>query len=296
MATVNSGCYSIWPLKLYETVVNEVNAKIATGGDIKEVFKGLSGAVEYNAFYSLFSHLWVRRIKKEVRNYDARRMAEILDRVKVGRESLFDIAINAGFSPYKLAKLYAECAFEKGFDLSRFVKNPSLVHDVRLREDLLRCIADDPVNCSRSEIIKATVGTEFEELLIELLDERQICFETEAELRARGKPKTPDILLLIPMAVQLDDGRQHIVNWIDSKGMFADKHTYNEQGEQLRGYVNRYGTGLVIYWYGFTEDVQSAGGQNVLVLDSFPEKWVFPTGEEATTGLSAPSFDALVHG
>ena len=129
--------------------------------------------------------------------------------------------------------------------------------------------------------------------MIELLHQRKICFETEAELRARGKPKTPDILLLIPMAVEVN-GQQHIVNWIDSKGMFADKLTFHEQGEQLRGYVNRYGAGLVIYWYGFSEDVRGAGGQTILVVDNFPDKWIFPTGEQAEAdGSTEPVFDGI---
>ena len=55
-----------------------------------------------------------------------------------------------------------------------------------------------------------------------------ICFETEAELRLRGKPKTPDIVLMIPMIVRFGNGRSHLVNWIDSKGMFADAETFKE--------------------------------------------------------------------
>jgi hypothetical protein len=280
-------------MTLYESVAGGLQDAIAKGSSIDDLFEQYANNVEYNAFFSLYSHIWVRRMKREVRNYDTRRMAEILDRVKTRGESLFDIAMNAGFSPYKLAKMYTECAFEKGFDLSRFVKNPALVHDVRLRGDLLRCVSDDPVNCNRSDVIKATVGVEYEELLIELLHQRKICFETEAELRARGKPKTPDILLLIPMAVEVN-GQQHIVNWIDSKGMFADKLTFHEQGEQLRGYVNRYGAGLVIYWYGFSEDVRGAGGQTILVVDNFPDKWIFPTGEQAEAdGSTEPVFDGI---
>ena len=70
------------------------------------------------------------------------------------------------------------------------------------------------------------------------------CFETEAELRLQGKPKTPDVLLMVPLAVRLpnirgtamtdvDRKRNHdssgsldtpseiisVVHWIDSKGM-----------------------------------------------------------------------------
>jgi len=39
--------------------------------------------------------------------------------------------------------------------------------------------------------------------------------------------------------------------------------------EQYQRYVNRFGPGLVIYWHGFLEILNSKD-QDVLVLDSFP--------------------------
>ena len=78
------------------------------------------------------------------------------------------------------------------------------------------------------DIRKNCIGKEFEEYLEVRLRDLSICFETEAELRMRGKPKTPDILLMIPMTVRLKDGSCYLVNWIDSKGMFADAETFKE--------------------------------------------------------------------
>jgi CDAN1-interacting nuclease 1 len=279
-------------IPIYERVNAALESAVADGKDVEPIFDSFSHVMEYNALYSLYSQIWVRRIKRETRCFsDSRRMAEILDRVK-GGEKIFDIAMQLGFSPYKLAKLYCECAFSKTFQLPRLVENAGLVQNDKLRKDLLKCISDDPVNSNRSEILKSTVGAEYEEILMELLSAKKICFETEAELRARGKPKTPDILLLIPMIVESSCGRRHVVNWIDSKGMFADKTTFNEQAEQLNGYVNRYGKGLVIYWYGFSQDVPDNCGDDILVVDTFPEHWIFPTGEIADETFD-PAFDNI---
>jgi hypothetical protein len=68
------------------------------------------------------------------------------------------------------------------------------------------------------------------------------CFETESELRLQGKPKTPDVLLMVPLALKLPCSPRQaamrkvgkgvqdsseateydvsIVHWIDSKGTF----------------------------------------------------------------------------
>ena len=39
--------------------------------------------------------------------------------------------------------------------------------------------------------------------------------------------------------------------------------------EQLLGYVNRFGSGLVIYWYGYVQS-QEALDKDILVRDNFP--------------------------
>ena len=78
------------------------------------------------------------------------------------------------------------------------------------------------------DVRKNCIGNEFEDYLESRLRNLSICFETEAELRMRGKPKTPDILLMIPMTVRSSSGNSHLVNWIDSKGMFSDAETFKE--------------------------------------------------------------------
>jgi len=129
-------------------------------------------------------------------------------------------------------------------------------------------------------------------------------FETEADLRNKGKAKTPDVLLLIPMMTKYslrsitgkivcEDVVASNINWIDSKAIFADEITFNENKvEQFQGYVNRYGRGMVIYWHGFVDSVVSDitnDNESIVVVDHFPDEWRFPTGELATVD-HVPSF------
>lgn len=62
-----------------------------------------------------------------------------------------------------------------------------------------------------------------------------------------------------------------LVSWIDSKATFGDDRIHTRQyEEQYSTYVNRYGPGLVIYWFGCVEGL-SCLDPNVAVLEGFPE-------------------------
>jgi hypothetical protein len=91
-------------------------------------------------------------------------------------------------------------------------------------------------------------------------------------------------------------GSYLIVNWIDSKALFADLNTFEENIAQFRTYTNRFGRGMVIYWQGFCEDILNHAvlsmNDDILVCDRFPDDWLFPTGEPADG--RRPKFDDIV--
>jgi len=62
-----------------------------------------------------------------------------------------------------------------------------------------------------------------------------------------------------------------MINWIDSKAMFGDPTTHNDNKHQLQGYVNRYGPGMVIYWFDFVDELSSA---DILICKDFPTEFV----------------------
>ena len=71
----------------------------------------------------------------------------------------------------------------------------------------------------------------------------------------------------IPFATK--DGA--IINWIESKAQFGNDETHEINLNQLRGYWNRYGTGLVIYWFGFISDLRiSSVKEGILIKEAFP--------------------------
>jgi hypothetical protein len=315
----------------------------------------------------------VRNLKAEIKGINAKKVLSIVDRVSAG-ERLPDIATEFKVGSLKIAKLYVEAALPS-IQFANILTDPSIIANAQLRGDVIQMIESDPIGCYHIELMKQCLGREYEELLIDLLNAKHIAFETESDLRKLGKPKTPDILLSVPMATTNpaivasssavstprvvlsaaagaatagagvlsssassaavppsstttttttaasaldgadiydevaaglgissssdnkegggdDDDSLVVINWIDSKAMFANETTFRDHLAQFREYNNRYGRGLVIYWHGFVESISSLLIDDLIVVkDHFPPYWMFPTGEPADGRV--PEFDSI---
>lgn len=135
----------------------------------------------------------------------------------------------------------------KGF--WRAVQNPDRVPDARLRREIKEVVRSDPIYSPAGSDIQAQRGREGEERLHEWLDARGIAYKSEEELRGGEYPKTPDVLLDDPVA--LDGTKLH---WIESKANFGDRQEVSRNYKrQLKPYSEIFGPGLVIYWFGVVE-------------------------------------------
>jgi hypothetical protein len=192
--------------------------------------------VSVDAVTSIYMQMYTRRVKKlsNLIEHDVANISQVYftfftlfivmccQRVANG-EKLFDIAKEKRFSPYKLAKIYTKYKYQRDFKLSQVMSDLSLTQfeNSAIAADILRCCLEDPCSSQSADAVKHCMGQEFEELLYGALKERNICFETEAELRLQGKPKTPDALLLFPMGVKIgSEDDWEIIHWIDSKGTY----------------------------------------------------------------------------
>lgn len=72
------------------------------------------------------------------------------------------------------------------------------------------------------------------------------------------------------------DTQHHVINWVDSKAMYGSRETYlSEVLPQVTRYVNRFGPGCVVFWWGFDDAIRalpSARHDNVVLLDDFPPR------------------------
>ena len=137
--------------------------------------------------------------------------------------------------------------------VSQLVKETHMLRNARLAAEVLECCALDDDYGPTVDLIKNLVGLEYEQRLEHMLRSRGLTFTKEDELREKGFDKTPDFKLELP--IYLSNGV--CVSWIDSKATFGDEQSHADYYEnQFKYYLNRFGSGLVIYWFGYLADIE----------------------------------------
>lgn len=195
----------------------------------------------------------------------------------IGGEGIVDISKSISLSPCLLARLILHCHLLSTVkeehkikaEVSKFIKEPSLLSDERLCKEVQECVECDDNYSPLVDKIRRETGEKYEESLNCLLQSINIPFMNEEEMRVSGYPKTPDAKLLIPFAIN-----GFIVNWIDSKASFCDDYSMQFTRDQFLSYVNRYGSGLVIYWFGFIEELNNMQQDGILLMDQFPQNGI----------------------
>lgn len=249
----------------YQHIVREMHdrddARSLATADVSSTNPPCAG---YDSLISILSGQYKEHIKKTSSVF--RRPENIrrcLDSYRNGK-SVVDIAEDMNFSPFMMAREITEgiSGMQKK-ELTTHMKEPERITDERLREEVILAIDSDEHYGPSYDTIRHVIGHEYEFILQQKLRARGIPFVTEEQLRQEGFPKTPDIKLEVPVEV---DG--HIINWIDSKALFGDERYHNDIYKNLRGYVNRFGPGMVLYWFGFVETANNDA--DIYCVSDFP--------------------------
>ncbi|TYZ61204.1 hypothetical protein PybrP1_005957 [[Pythium] brassicae (nom. inval.)] len=230
-------------------------------------------------------------------------------KAKAARESLCGIAAAADFSPCMLARVLLEAKYGwSKTTIANVFKEALAAADsaeanarglgareyAQVLREVKECIDRDALCSPLADRIRHNLGVEYEYVLLETLRNRRLVFESEDVLREKGLAKTPDVRLLLPVGVRDPrTGELRVVHWIDSKAMFGDRHTHeSENAGQLQGYVNRFGPGMVIYWFGHVADLSS--DRDVFITHEFPREIELPGGLDPSTltlGRDDPPLD-----
>ncbi|XP_069861846.1 CDAN1-interacting nuclease 1 isoform X5 [Dipodomys merriami] len=229
---------------------------------------------------SIFSQEYQKHIKRThakhhtsevIENYYQRYLSGV---VKNGAAPvLLELANEVEYAPSLMARIILERFLQEREEtppsksvVSSMLRDPSQIPDGVLANQVYQCIVNDCCYGPLVDCIKHAIGHEHEVLLRDLLLERNLSFLDEDQLRAKGYDKTPDFILQVPVAVE-----GHIIHWIESKASFGDEcshHAYLH--DQFWSYWNRFGPGLVIYWYGFIQELDCNRERGILLKACFP--------------------------
>lgn len=159
---------------------------------------------------------------------------------------------------------------ELGIPKKSFMKNIDELPDMRLKKEVKEAMLSDHFFSPQAHEVHMVKGKMGESILEQWLQSKGISFRTENDLREMGVAKTPDFLLEEPLEI---NGKK--INWIESKALFGDeKEHHYYMKKQFTDYEGNFGAGMVVYWYGFLDDIKMDGH---LVKD-----YTFFVGESVT--------------
>lgn len=140
--------------------------------------------------------------------------------------------------------------------------SPERLQNSRLSKEITEALQKDHFFSPHAHSLQLEKGKLGEEIILFWLKAHKIDFFTEDQLREQSMSKTPDFLLPEPITLE---GKK--VSWIESKAMFGDEqeHKYYMK-KQFNHYEQMYGQGLVVYWYGFLNTLES----NDHMIRSYP--------------------------
>lgn len=185
---------------------------------------------------------------------------------------LLRYADEQGVTPGLMARLIIEKkhATEAGppskSAVSQMLRDSASIKDGTLATEVFMCVSSDDSYGPLADAKKCSVGLEYEIQLKTELAALGLTFADETVLRERGYDKTPDVKLEVPVIV---DGA--IVTWVESKAQFGDPESHQTYArDQYRSYWNRFGCGLVIYWFGFVDEISTGCDEGFLIRDHMP--------------------------
>jgi CDAN1-interacting nuclease 1 len=252
---------------MLQSEYNIVSRSMRTREDVSACAVAFGGRHAYETLLAVYEQSYMRQMARSF-HLTKRHGEDFVRRFNSG-DSLLDVAEWINLSPCMVARRFLELEMGAGRQgVTRMLRKPELIGDERVREAVQECLRSDEHAGPYVDRQRVVVGLEYEFILLDKLRNLGLEFETERDLRARDTFKTPDVLLSVPVAF---DG--HIVRWIDSKGKFGDEFFLRKDyTDSVSSYIGRFGRGMVIYWHGFIEDVDTPllRDTGVYVVDHFP--------------------------
>ena len=178
-------------------------------------------------------------------------------------KSFVDIAREFDFPPILTALMILEQRKVNRKQFWKMLSDLDRVQDRRLRKELADAGKTDIVYSTEGTARQYARGRWGEAKLQAWLKAKGLEYRTEKDLRAEYD-KTPDILLHKPL--ELEGSKKY---WIESKATFGDPYEIKRHiKKQLEPYTELFGDGMVVYWFGYVDDVDLPLPEGVNVVDA----------------------------
>lgn len=119
--------------------------------------------------------------------------------------------------------------------IGEMIKGPHTIPDRLLAQNVLNCLYNDNVDGPIKDMVRRTIGEDYEERLKKLASDAGLEFHDEVYLRRYGYDKTPDLKLAVPCMY-----KGKVIYWIESKASFGDMESHKQHiKDQLSSYGNR---------------------------------------------------------
>ncbi|MCL2296156.1 MAG: C15orf41 family protein [Methanomassiliicoccaceae archaeon] len=202
----------------------------------------------------LLETLYTQKISRDVKkrfHFLRDKSPLLLKEWKKGK-TLMEIADKYKFPPILTAMIIFQEDGASKKQFWEFIRSPDTLESQQTADEVRDVIKNDLVYSPQADERHKERGLWGEGLLQGWLNEQNIVYKTENDLRGHERQKTPDCLLSEPM---LYCGKK--ICWIESKASFGDnvEFRYNSR-KQLCPYTELFGPGLVIYWTGCLEDLE----------------------------------------
>lgn len=256
-----------------ETETVEEKSRIGQVGDNNMLIVKMARA--YNDVSPCYLARQIVRGYVEAFNETAKRewqAKKVSPRPDVGEEATLQVDTNDGqvitVQPTKAVPPSSHLhVYPKKLSHVRLYREPSTIPHQGLAANVTICHRLD-IHCSPAmDEYRTAIGRQYEERLEAALTALGIPFLNEPAMRRLKYARTPDTILLEPIAI---DGLS--IKWIESKAWFGDPTAHASYlRDQYWPYYNRFGPGLVIYWFGYVREAMEVHRhQGILVMDAFP--------------------------
>jgi len=231
-----------------KTEFNEIHRSVTNASDFEKL--ALDYCQPVGVIASILHQKIIDYVKKQyyiIQN----KSALLLKKWKRG-SSIIQLSEEYKFPPTLIATTLLK---EMGMSKKYVFNHLDEIEDNRLASEIKEALEIDLYFSPEAHSFQARKGILGEMIVAKWLEYRNIEYLTEEELRKQSAEKTPDFFLPDPVEIR---GQQ--VNWIESKAVFGnetDHQTYIKK--QFFHYEELYGSGMVIYWYGYVDGISLEG-------------------------------------